>query len=172
MRWSTEIDTTVLARGDHTLYARAYDGIQWSMLATTPFRVDQPPQVIILQPSGTLPIHADREGRIAVAGTAVDDGEIVLVEVRIDRGEWMTVQGKGTWSAHIPAGALLEGQHLFEARCSDGSQYSTTAISTFSYEIPETHNGTHAPSWPIVAILLILLCLCAGLVLARGSRAR
>ncbi len=60
-----------------------------------------------------------------ITGTAGDpDGTVQKVEVKIDRGDWITATGTTNWSYTVNAANLTIGTHYIFARSYDGDLYS------------------------------------------------
>jgi len=73
-----------------------------------------------------------------------------MVEVRIDGGEWIPVEYSDGWGFEV---VLAEGEHVVEARCTDGLQMSDVERVEFLVD-----NG--------VFLMLLLIIICTGLVFA------
>jgi hypothetical protein len=129
-RWTHGLDTTSLSHGNHTLEIRGWDGNQWSDPVSVGFYVDQAPDVTIVTPEAMAKFKKTFEA----SGTASDDAGVIRVEVRIDEGNWMEVDGTQEWNVDIKVKDLEKGEHTLEVRAFDGEQYSDTGSVTFKVD--------------------------------------
>ena len=102
----------------------------------------------------TLPVAgAQYGGLLKVEGTASDDTAVERVEVRVDTGDWVTVDGTAQWSHEVDTSELTSTTHLVEVRSFDGERYSTVVRVVFEVDQPpavavtvpeegQTFNGT------------------------------
>ena len=78
------------------------------------------------------------EETILVQGTASDDNQVNLVEVRVNvsiGGSWETATCTTSWSKSVP---LIEGPNTIEARAQDNApQYSQIDSVQVTYEMPQ-----------------------------------
>lgn len=123
--WTHELDTWSLSNGDHTLYARSYDGIVYSSLASVSVVVDnnRPPIVSItsISPGDVL------SGVVLIEGDASDpdgDDQLERVQIRIDDKDWENASGTSQWSLNLDTTLLDNGNHTIYARAYDGREYS------------------------------------------------
>jgi len=87
--------------------------------------VNDPPTVTITAPLNGSTVKED----IEIEGTASDpDSDIGKVELRIDDGDWQTVEGTASWSFSLNTTGLENGDHNITARVSDGELSATEAI--------------------------------------------
>lgn len=138
--WYFELNTTLLPEGSHTVYARSYDGINYSSLASVTATVNNyndPPTVSISSPSSGQTVS----GTLDVEGNAHDpdgDNELVRVEVQIDDEGWEDATGTTDWTYDLDTSPLSEGTHTVHARSYDGMDYSTTgSVDVFVDNINE-----------------------------------
>ncbi|MCJ2540052.1 MAG: Ig-like domain-containing protein, partial [Candidatus Thermoplasmatota archaeon] len=150
--WNHELVTTDLDHGTHTLVVRVSDGVQWSETMSVEFEVDQVPVVTINDPvtGGT---YIDD---FFFNGSASDDGEVVLLEVRVDGGEWTSLGSIDRWSDLIPIEDLKNGEHTYEARSFDGVHYSDIDSVTFTVEQDEPRPQTSGNNWLYVSIVMVV----------------
>ncbi|HEX5189248.1 MAG TPA: molybdopterin-dependent oxidoreductase [Streptosporangiaceae bacterium] len=136
-KWITDIEVTTYAAN------RAYwTDRGWSEQAPikTESRIDVP--------SAQGPVKA---GQTAIAGVAwAQHKGIDAVEVRVDRGPWRqarlaSVPGIDTWRQWTIAWNATPGTHQIEARATDASGYTQTALT----EPPEPNGAT---GYPVVTV--------------------
>ncbi|HEC76023.1 MAG TPA: hypothetical protein ENI33_02045 [Thermoplasmatales archaeon] len=123
--WEYEWNTTQVGNGNHTIYARAYDGKGYSSIVSINVNVfnNHKPFIEIIEPENRSIVN----GSIIIKGKAWDeDGNETLqkVEVRIDDGEWKNVTGILNWTYTIDTKELENGKHTIYARAYDGDGYS------------------------------------------------
>jgi hypothetical protein len=145
--WSFELDTSQFTSSAHKLWLRASDGINFSMELEFDFSINQIPLLEILgHVEGKL-----YKGAVEFAGTAFDDIAVVMVEVKVNGGEWIDLGAQVAWSYKVPTGDLDEGKHTFEVRVWDGEKYSEVYSTTFKFEADEN------PGFGMTAALLATL---------------
>ena len=135
-KWVTDIKVTTWAELGYWVPRG------WSQRAPikTESRIDVP------NGNGTL-----RAGRTAVAGVAwAQHKGIDAVEVRVDRGPWhqarlASVPGIDTWRQWVWEWPATKGSHVIEARATDATGYTQTAVNT-----PPPPNG--ATGYPTVTV--------------------
>ncbi len=118
-------------------------------------RVD--PQIAISTPlaNETLP-----EGMITISGTASDDRSNVSVDVRIDGGNWASVDVNGSiWAIDVD---LSKGVHLIEARAVDASGNTMSDLIRITVVVRGNENASKdkndlgAIFFSILVIIVIL----------------
>ena len=129
--------------GNHTITVQVSDGrgsIDHQTFTITVKETPLPPPPEKPRCIMTNPIDGARlSGLVLVRGQAFKGSlPLVLVQVRIDNGSWMTVSGLDNWSLVIDLNRSSNGDHHIEARAFDGSLYSDSA----SVEIQVDHPGT------------------------------
>jgi DMSO/TMAO reductase YedYZ molybdopterin-dependent catalytic subunit len=138
-KWVTDINVTTFA-GNYAFWAQR----GWSQQAPikTESRIDVP--------NGGNPIPA---GRTAVAGVAwAQHKGIEAVEVRVDQGPWnqarlAAVPGIDCWRQWVWEWDATAGNHVIEARATDKTSYTQTAVQ----EQPEPNGATGYPSVAVTA---------------------
>ncbi|HEU5392944.1 MAG TPA: molybdopterin-dependent oxidoreductase [Streptosporangiaceae bacterium] len=133
-KWVTDIEVTTFASATAYWASRG-----WSQRAPikTESRIDVPATGASLRP-GTTP----------VAGVAwAQHKGIAAVEVRVDRGPWhearlAAVPGIDTWRQWVWQWPATPGNHLLEARATDHSGYTQTAVKAQ----PEPDGASGYPS--------------------------
>lgn len=132
--WSTALDTTTYADGDHTVVARATDAAGNAATASVVVRVANsvvapdvsPPAVSISSPAPGSTVS----GSIEVAGSATDDATVSSVEVSVDGGPWQAAVGTSAWATSIDTAAWAAGTHTVAARASDAAGNTGSASVT------------------------------------------
>jgi DMSO/TMAO reductase YedYZ molybdopterin-dependent catalytic subunit len=151
-KWVTDIEVTTFAAASAYWVQRG-----WSQQAPikTESRIDVPAANSTLAP-----------GRTPVAGVAwAQHKGVAAVEVRVDRGPWheaklAAVPDIDTWRQWVWMWDAAPGNHLLEARATDATGYTQTAVTA-----PPTPNG--ASGYPSAAVTVR-----ASLRLGRKTRRR
>ncbi|KAA0010513.1 MAG: hypothetical protein FE041_05200 [Thermoplasmata archaeon] len=151
--WSYEWNTTRVENGQHTIYARAYDGKDYSSTVSINVNVfnNHKPFIEITEPANGSIV----KGSIIIKGMAWDeDGNETLqkVEIRIDEGEWRNVTGTINWNYTLDTKKLENGKYTIYARSYDGKDYSN--IVSISIEVK---NKKGIPSFEVIAFLAAVL---------------
>lgn len=132
--WHFQLDTTSFTSAAHKLFIRASDGFNFSAVLEFDFTINQIPLVEILgHVEGKL-----YKGAVEFAGKAYDDLAVVMVEVRVDGGNWLDIGAQVEWKYDVPTDDLEEGKHTFSVRVWDGEKYSDVYTTTFKYEEDST----------------------------------
>ncbi|MEM1513326.1 MAG: PKD domain-containing protein [Candidatus Thermoplasmatota archaeon] len=109
--------------------------------------LNRPPSVRIISPKNGETVRKN----FLVYGEGEDvDGNIFLVEIRVDGGEWKIANGTTKWNYSLE---LSKGEHIIEARSYDGVNYS----EVFSIKIKV--EDKKIPSFETVIVLITLLFL-------------
>jgi DMSO/TMAO reductase YedYZ molybdopterin-dependent catalytic subunit len=135
-KWVVDIEVTTFAKA-----VGYWVPLGWSQQAPikTESRIDVPG-------SGTA-----KAGKVPVAGVAwAQHKGIEAVEVRVDNGQWneatlADVPGLDTWRQWVYDWDAVAGQHVIEARATDKTGYTQTAVSE-----PVAPNG--ASGYPSVQV--------------------
>jgi DMSO/TMAO reductase YedYZ molybdopterin-dependent catalytic subunit len=138
-KWVTDIEVTTFAAASAYWVQRG-----WSQQAPikTESRIDVP--------AGNATLA---QGRTPVAGVAwAQHKGVAAVEVRVDRGPWQTarlaaVPDIDTWRQWVWEWDATPGQHLLEARATDATGYTQTAVAD-----PTVPNG--ASGYPSAAVMV------------------
>ena len=162
--WNYSWNTATVSNGHHTIYARSYDGTDYSNIASVNVVVDNvainhPPEVIITEPKNGSIV----KGSFLVKGIAIDeDGndEIVKVEVKIDGGSWNIANGTTLWHYYIDENEISKGSHTIYARAYDGKNYSS--IKYISINFQKGGRGKNL----FIYLLLIIAVVVASIMLA------
>ena len=136
-KWVTDIEVTTFAAASAYWVQRG-----WSQQAPikTESRIDVPAGNSTIAP-----------GRTPVAGVAwAQHKGVAAVEVRVDRGPWHEAQLAAvpdidTWRQWVWMWDAAPGNHLLEARATDATGYTQTAVTA-----PPTPNG--ASGYPSAAV--------------------
>lgn len=110
---------------------------------------DTPPTCLITVPERCESISNEN---YIIKGSAFDVESLQAVEIKIDDGEWQTVEGSGEWSYNWQPSS---GKHKIYARSFDGAQYSTEF--EVDIEVP-AKRGEAAPTtfWILIGIAVAL----------------
>ncbi len=159
--WSYNWDTTNLDDGNYTIYVRAFDGIDHSMIKSVSLYVDNPHKPIL---TITSEIPKTMSGTITIKGTAFDsDGEVTKIEIQIDDGEWKEVEGTTDWSYKLDTTEISDGEHTLRIRVyDDEGEYH---IETFSIIV----NNSEWILWLllVIAIVLFVIFLIVGITIKK-----
>ena len=120
--WSYSWDTTTVTNGSHTIYARSYDGMDYSSIGSVTVNVNitlsnQPPTVSITSPLNGSTVS----GTVTIAGTASDDVSVEKVEIRIGDDLWQEVTGTTSWTYSWDTTSMATGNYDIYARSYDGT---------------------------------------------------
>ncbi len=165
--WVYSLDTTTLSNGQHTIYARAYDGALYSELESVTIFVSNAggnlaPVVSIVKPVNGEEITEN----YIIEGTSSDqngDVQIECVEIKIDNGTWemaIPVAGQNNWTAwvyYLDFNTLPLGEHTIYAWAHDGMAYSTEV--SVSVNIATPSGGSNLALWVLIIVIIILLVL-------------
>jgi len=164
----TYVDTDVV--GGHAYYYRvsAVNAIgKGPHSVEASVTISQPPN---LPPTCSITAPAqgtEVSGRAAIQGASADaDGNIVVVEIRIDGGSWMGVSGRDSWTYTWITRQYSNGEHTIEARSYDGKDFSQVASVTVSVNNPaEQGPGGGRGSSDAVGIALTIALLVVAVLL-------
>ncbi|HEX08259.1 MAG TPA: hypothetical protein ENG38_00435 [Thermoplasmatales archaeon] len=137
--WSYQLDTTQFPNGQHTLYARAYDGEKYSgveddtynRITFTVQNEEQPSENQAPTVSITYPIDgATVSGIVNITGTASDpDGSVTAVFVKIGDGNWVAANGTTAWYYIWDTLNFDNGKHVISAYAIDNRRKSSAVES-------------------------------------------
>lgn len=147
--WSYDWDTTDLDDGTYTIFARAYDGIEYSLEKSVEVSVDNPHEPTL---TITSEIPEETTGILKLQGTASDvDGDIVKIEIQIDDGEWEEILGTMNWNYDLDTTELSDGEHTIRIRALDdeGEYYE----ESFTINV----NNSSLAIWLILIVVIILI---------------
>ena len=153
--WSYSWNTTTVENGNHSIYARGYDGEDYSPIASVTVKVwnDHPPVVNI-----TFPVNNSKiNGTITIAGIATDpDGNETLreVKVKIDEGEWQLADGTTNWTYEWDTTTADNGKHIISVRAWDGEKYSDVASA--SVIVDNEKDGDGIPGFEMVSLFAVV----------------
>ncbi len=124
--WNYYWDTSSVSLGNHVISVRAFDGANYSQVASITLVVisggsNNPPTVTITSPTAGDTVS----GTISVTGTATDDTAVVKVQVKIDSSAWFDATGTNSWSYSLNTLMMSDGTHMISARANDGILNST-----------------------------------------------
>jgi len=116
---------------------------------------------------------------VAILGAAGDDFQLLLVQVRIDSGQWEAVSTAEDWSYNLDTGALDEGYHTIDFRSFDGLHYSNINASSFEVRLvgdpPVNDDGNGDWEWTTqlylmaggVILMVIAIALIVSIIIVR-----
>jgi hypothetical protein len=159
----------------YSFRARAEDNAgnlgRYPILGTEPVQIDIPkPLVSITEPVAYSVIT----GAFTIKGNAshLKAGKhIEYVQIQLDNGTWITVNGTNNWTFQMESTNLLNGPHVVRARSFDGTKYSDIESSEFivkNVKIKQYDITIEVYSWIIVFLIIILIIF--GIVLFRMKR--
>ncbi len=159
--WSYSWDTTTLDDGNYTIFVRAFDGIDYSMVKNVTVYVDNPHKPIL---TITSEIPKVVSGTITIKGTVSDvDGEVIKIEIQIDDDEWKKIEGTTDWSFELDTTKLSNGKHTLRIKVYDNEGEYTLETLNFTVE-----NPTELP-WLLltIVIIIVVVLIIVGLQLRR-----
>lgn len=111
-------------------------------------------------------------GNYTITGTASDrEGTLEMVEVRIDDGPWIGVNGTESWSFEWDTAAVPDGDHTIHARSFDGMNYSDVVQVTISVSNEKPQESMLQQSWLWIAIAVVIIAILTILfILVRKRR--
>jgi len=156
--WTYNLDTTSMATGNYDIYARSYDGTNYSdinyVTITISNPTNQPPTVKITSPNNGKTVV----GVITILGTASDeDGSIANVEIRIDNGDWEDATGTNSWSYDWDTETVNDGEHTIKARSWDGKDYSSITTITVTVDNEEDKGGGGIPGFELIIAIGVIM---------------
>ena len=165
-QWVSDIDgdlsdqaaftTDTLSPDDHVITFRVQDneGL-WSNWEYAALEVNGRPTVNVTK---TTP-DAKVGQTIKMEGTADDDGQVTVVEVAIDDGDWGPVSGTDEWTYTLDASDLADGKHILKVRAYDGSQYSEVVTFEVTIDSDKDDDGSAPPLvMAMAAVVLAVFC--------------
>ena len=107
------------------------------------FRMGPSDGSVALQVAISTPANGSLvSGMVTIQGTsAVKDGEVVSVEISIDGGEWMQVNGTETWTFEWDSRTVGDGVHTISAKSHDGDEYSDESRVTITVDNDKDTDG-------------------------------
>ncbi|MGA1848001.1 MAG: Ig-like domain-containing protein [Thermoplasmatota archaeon] len=129
-----------------------------------------PPTVVIQSPPSNTSIQS---GKVLIEGWAVDDTELVSVQVKVNDGDWMEVTGLNTWSIELE---LEKGIYVIYAKAVDSSgntQIESIWISVFTGSEEQDDDTGGSSKTPLViglAVFVIAVALFFGYLLYLRNR--
>jgi hypothetical protein len=143
--------------GNHIIIVQASDGKgdidkQIFTISVIPKPLPEKPKIVIIYPTNGSKIG----GVVTIRGTAVNGSSaLLLLQIRIDGGDWKNAVGLKNWSISIDMGNISNGKHKIEARAYDGNLYSDTASVSYSVYNPEPLISVEGGlGWIIIIIVL------------------
>ncbi len=174
--WAYSLDTTTLSNGQHTVYARSYDGALYSDISSVFVLVsntggNSAPVISIEEPVENEHVTENYIIR-GIASDPNGDIQIERVQIRLDNGSWedaIPVVGQNNWTTwvyYLDISDMPLGEHLITARAYDGMDYSVEDSVTVMIAEPDGGNGM---LW-LLAIIILFLILLLLLVLLKNRK--
>ena len=169
--WSYEWNTTPVSNGNHTIYARSYDGTDYSNIVSIEIIVNNIPSnhkpiVDIIFPLDRAVVR----GIITIYGEASDedgDESITKVEIKIGDGNWIVINGTTTWNYSWDTTKYENGDYVIQARAYDGVEYSSIDSITVTVKNEGKEKDNTWIYIIVVIILIILIVIVAYLIISR-----
>ncbi|MFQ3547553.1 MAG: Ig-like domain-containing protein, partial [Termitinemataceae bacterium] len=79
-------------------------------------------------------------GDLNIVGTCVDDDKVERVELQIDSGEWVTVEGTEFWSYYVKVGEIPDGRRKLSVRGVD-SNGLVGPVHTIQFDMDRSRPG-------------------------------
>jgi hypothetical protein len=96
------------------------------------------------------------KGKLAVAGKITKGTlDVVIVQLRVDSGEWMNASGNLTWSYTLETAKLKNGVHILQARAYDGTDYSDYVNLTITVDNQKTASKGFIPMTDIWILVIL-----------------
>lgn len=122
-----------------------------------------PPTCLVLSPARWEIINKEN---YLIKGSAFDVESLKEVQLKIDNGKWLTVEGLEEWSYNW---RTYPGRHKIYARSFDGAQYSTE----FELEVEVLgvkKEGAQTPFWLVIGIILVFVAFIFLLIIIRARK--
>lgn len=120
---------------------------------------NQPPICILATPAPGSSVS----GMIQVTGTSSDsDGNIQKVEIRIDDGLWIQVEGTSSWSYSWNTRQTYDGQHTIHFHSFDGEDYSIESSMSITVDNSVSNGGGIDLMWIALGTVLAIAVVAAG----------
>ncbi len=168
--WSQVWDTATVDDGLHTLWARAFDGTDYSFATSIVLYVTNTNVLPTVYLTSSFPTPV--LGSIAISGSASDTDEgIHWVEIKVDDGDWdqiSVVSQDGTWVYDLDTSTLSQGRHTITVRAYDGRDYSEVDVLTLEVAAPIDENEWPIPmEWILLSAILVVVIAGFGIHRAR-----
>jgi hypothetical protein len=172
--WSYDLNSSALSNGAHVIYIRSYDGENYSLEISINIdvnnipSVNQKPTISITSPASGAKIS----GELNISGTALDnDGTVSKVEIKINEGDWIQVQGTTSWSYILDTTTLPNGQNTIKVRSYDGENFSEETSIEIKVDNPSEIKGKSLFEEPVfwlgIIIILVIIILLIILILKK-----
>ncbi|MEA2053679.1 MAG: Ig-like domain-containing protein [Candidatus Thermoplasmatota archaeon] len=152
--WGYSWDTTTIANGNHTIYARSYDGELYSNISFITVNIfnNHKPTVDIIFPSDGTEVKKT----FTIHGIADDvDGNetIQKVEIKIGDGNWTVVNGITAWNHTWNTTNVTNGDYVIQVKAYDGYEYS--GIDSITVKV-NNKKGDGTPGFEMIALIAAL----------------
>ncbi len=159
--WQYTWNSNEVINGEHTIYARSYDGNDYSDVYSVDVDIDN------INPINQLPTvkigsHYNTEivgNTITISGTASDiDGTIEKVEIKINSGNWIVTTGEESWQYIWDTKTVENGDYNISVRSYDGINYSKEQNMIFIVEngISNEKNSEKTPGFEMIIVIFII----------------
>jgi len=131
--------------------------------------MNEPPRVYITSPlNGTT-----FSGILMIQGTASDeDGSITQVEISLQGGSWIRVQGTDNWYYEWESGSFDDGEYVLSIRSFDGEDYSGETKLTVSLQKGDSDDGDDDKTVILavgISVVIIIGLFAGGMFFMRTS---
>lgn len=158
LTWEVGWNTSNISAGRHTLYARAYDGVDYSAETAVNVTVVRPVAVFTNLTDGQV-----LNGTVEIRGTAQYSDR---VEVSINKGTlWNSTKGVDNWTIEWNTLTAPNGAYEVWARAWDGTNYSQIVSVRVTVSNPTAPVPGLPPEVGGVVALLALIAVVAALVM-------
>jgi len=156
--WSYSWNTTMATNGNHTVYARAYDGERYSDIVFVNVEVENlplnhKPNVSIIFPEDGMNVRKV----FTIHGIASDENgneTIQKIEIKIGNGNWTAVNGTTSWSYTWNSTDVDNGNYTIQARSYDGENYSI--IDSITVKVSNEKESNRTPGFELLLLLIAL----------------
>lgn len=133
---------------------------------------DTPPGVHITAPVDDEEINLGNGTKMTIQGTAFDaQGDISLIEIKIDDDEWIEVGASGQWYYDLSLSGLENGNHTIYARSFDGDEYSAEdSVKIFIVGERTKSEQTQPYGTTLMIILAVIFGLAALFILIKRKK--
>jgi hypothetical protein len=149
LSWNFSVDTTKYTDGEHSVYARAWDGRYYSNVVCLKVNVDNPPIVTIIEEDQTV-----KEAYFTINWTT-DAADIQYYEIKINNENWVNVENKTSYTF-----TLAEGKNTLYVRGIDKG--NNTGIADAVIITYEKVGYAVFPKHALIVIIVLtaIVCLC------------
>ncbi|TET90281.1 MAG: hypothetical protein E3J35_07215 [Methanomassiliicoccales archaeon] len=155
--------------GIYTIYLEVKDSGGLKDEATKQLRVEYFPTPRITNPAEGETIS----GEYTITGTTHDpDGKAERVEISIDQGDWVGVDGILSWNHTWETTNVSNGNHTICVRAYDGTNYSVNVSVTVVVDNPPPKDPLDYLFWTTVALIVVVLLIVITFILIKRRKAK